>query len=104
MNPARARTQLFELAHSPLLPPGLLLRLANTIDGFCLLLVETEKFQAPRAPATVGSEIRPSTRTHSDVRAEDADAQRDLFQILPADVRDVEAAEQLARQADQPTA
>src|SRR5215213_4155007 len=101
MDSAGAGTQLFELAHSALLPPGLLLRLANTIDGFCMRLVETEKFQAPRATATVGSEICPAACPHSDVRAEDADAQRDLLQVLPADIRHVEAADQLARQADQ---
>src|SRR5262249_31096848 len=93
-----------ELAHAALLAPGLVLALADAVYGLALLLAQALEFYALRALRAERGEIGGPAGAQRQVRAQHADAQRHLFEVLPADGGDVEAAEQPARQHDQAAA
>jgi hypothetical protein len=101
LEPARASAQLFELTNASLLAPSLILCLADSIDRLSLVLAQALKLELLRTQGSLRSQVRGAAGAQRQTRSEYSHSQPDLLQILPADVRDIEATEQLAREDDQ---
>src|SRR5213082_922431 len=100
----RSRPQLLELAHPALLAPGLILGLADAVHGLSLLLEQSLELDALRPLRAERGEIGGLARAQRQIRADHSDVQSHLLEILPADGGYVEAAEELAREHDEPAA
>src|SRR5246127_3130367 len=95
---ARASAQLLELAHPALLAPCLILGLADAVHGPRLLLAQSLELDTLRALRAERGEIGGLAGAQRQIRTDDPDLQCHLLEILPADGRHVEAAEELARE------
>src|ERR1700683_1347429 len=93
-----------ERAHPTCLPPRLVLALADAIHRLRLLLAQSLELDLLRALCPERGQIGRPAGAQRKGRTHDAHMQRDLLEVLPADRGDIEAAEQLACQHDQPAA
>src|SRR4029077_2450409 len=104
LDAARARPQLLQLAHTALLAPCLVLALTDAIQGLPLAAAQSAEPDLLRAAGAEGSEVGCLASADRELRAQHADAQRDLLEILPADGGDLEPAEEPAIEHDQTSA
>lgn len=78
------------------------LRLTDAVER--LRLAQSGELQTPRPGGTVRGEIRRASHTHGEPRAEEADAQRDLFEVLPENCGEIKPADHASRERDPPCA
>src|SRR2546422_4098485 len=99
-DPSRLGTDLLDLANPSLLPPGLLLGLADPVDGRRLGLAKTRDREQP-GPLRGDRQVAALDRAHEKVRTEHTDGQPRVPLVLPADVLRHEPADETPMQEDQ---
>src|SRR5512146_145241 len=101
LNAARLGPQFFQFANATLLAPRLVLRLADPIHAFRLILAQSGQYHADWFAAAREVSIREIFDVES--RPESPDVHAHFLEVLPANGDRVEAAEETARHVNQPT-
>src|SRR3989442_2929320 len=97
---ARFGADLFDFADPSLLPPGLLLGLADPVDGRGLGLAKTRDREQP-SPLPGDRQVAALRRGHEKIRAKHSNGQPRISLVLPADVLRNEPPDQTPLQEDQ---